>query len=100
MNYRELGSTGLKVSEIAMGCEGMTEENFIMCAKLFDIAEESGINYFDLYSSNPELRSAVGKALKGRREKFIIQSHLCSIWKDGQYMRTRNLAEVRTCLHN
>ena len=95
MNYRELGSTGLKVSEIAMGCEGMTEENFIMCAKLFDIAEESGINYFDLYSSNPELRSAVGKALKGRREKFIIQSHLCSIWKDGQYMRTRNLAEVK-----
>ena len=95
MNYRELGSTGLKVSEIAMGCEGMTEENFTMCAKLFDIAEESGINYFDLYSSNPELRSAVGKALKGRREKFIIQSHLCSVWKNEQYMRTRNLAEVK-----
>ncbi|MBR0185042.1 MAG: aldo/keto reductase [Synergistaceae bacterium] len=95
MNYRELGSTGLKVSEIAMGCEGMTEENFTMCAKLFDIAEESGINYFDLYSSNPELRSAVGKALKGRREKFIIQSHLCSVWKNEQYMRTRDLAEVK-----
>ncbi|MBQ6418452.1 MAG: aldo/keto reductase [Synergistaceae bacterium] len=95
MNYRELGSTGLKVSEIAMGCEGMTEENCTMCTKLFDIAEESGINYFDLYSSNPELRSAVGKALKGRREKFIIQSHLCSVWKNEQYMRTRNLAEVK-----
>ena len=95
MNYRELGSTGLKVSEIAMGCEGMTEENCTMCAKLFDIAEESDINYFDLYSSNPELRSAVGKALKGRREKFIIQSHLCSVWKNEQYMRTRNLAEVK-----
>ena len=95
MNYRELGSTGLKVSEIAMGCEGMTEENCAMCAKLFDIAEESGINYFDLYSSNPELRSAVGNALKGQREKFIIQSHLCSVWKNEQYMRTRNLAEVK-----
>lgn len=95
MNYRELGSTGLKVSEIAMGCEGMAEENFTMCAKLFDIAEASGINYFDLYSSNPELRSAVGKALKGRREKFIIQSHLCSVWKNDQYMRTRDLAEVK-----
>ena len=95
MIYRELGSTGLKVSEIALGCEGMTEENYGMCSKLFDIAEESGINYFDLYSSDPQLRSAVGHALKGRREKFIIQSHICSVWKDGQYMRTRNLDETK-----
>lgn len=96
MNYRNLGATGLKVSEIGMGCEGMTEDNCTMCAKLFDVAESSGINYFDLYSSNPELRSAVGKALKGRREKFIVQSHLCSVWKNDQYMRTRNLAEVKS----
>ena len=95
MIYRELGSTGLKVSEIALGCEGMTEENYGMCSKLFDTAEESGINYFDLYSSDPQLRSSIGHALKGRREKFIIQSHICSVWKDGQYMRTRNLAETK-----
>ena len=95
MNYLDLGSTGLKISEIGMGCEGMTEENYSMCKKLFDLAEENGINYFDLYSSDPDLRSAVGKALKGRREKFIIQSHLCSVWKDGQYMRSRNLPEVK-----
>ncbi|MBQ3446526.1 MAG: aldo/keto reductase [Synergistaceae bacterium] len=95
MNYRELGSTGLTVSEIALGCEGMTEENCGMCAKLFDVAEEAGVNYFDLYSPNPDLRSAIGKTLTGRREKFIIQSHLCSVWKEGQYMRTRNLAEVK-----
>ena len=95
MNYRELGNTGLKVSEISLGCEGMTEENYSMCKKLFDLAEKSGINYFDLYSSAPELRSAIGKALKGRREKFIIQSHLCSVWQDGQYKRSRILSEVK-----
>ncbi|MBQ7154354.1 MAG: aldo/keto reductase [Synergistaceae bacterium] len=94
MNYRELGATGLKASEIALGCEGMTEENYGMCAKLFDLAEQKGINYFDLYSPDPELRSAIGRALKGRREKFIIQSHLCSVWQDGQYKRSRNLDEV------
>ncbi|MBQ4469390.1 MAG: aldo/keto reductase [Synergistaceae bacterium] len=100
MNYRELGSTGLKVSEIALGCEGMTEDNYSMCAKLFDVAEQSGINYFDLYSSDPELRAAIGKALKGRREKFIIQSHLGSVWKDGQYMRSRNLQEVKAAFED
>lgn len=100
MNYRELGNTGLKVSEIAMGCEGMNEDNCGMCAKLFDVAERRGINYFDLYSPDPKLRSAIGKALIGRREKFIIQSHLCSIWKDGQYLRTRNLREVRAAFED
>lgn len=95
MTYRLLGNTGLKVSEIGMGCEGFSEENFTMAQKLFDLAEERGVNYFDLYASNPEVRRAVGNAMKGRREKFIAQSHICSVWKNGQYKRTRNLAEVK-----
>ena len=28
MRYRMLGNTGLKVSEIGMGCEGFSEDNF------------------------------------------------------------------------
>lgn len=100
MNYRELGSTGLKVSEIALGCEGMTEDNYTMCAKLFDLAEQKGINYFDLYSPDPELRSAIGKALNGRRDKFIIQSHISSVWKDGQYLRSRELPEVKAAFED
>lgn len=95
MEYRELGNTGLKASVIGMGCEGMSEDNYNLCGRLFDEAEELGINYFDLYASDPELRSAVGKALKGRREKFLIQSHICSVWEDGQYLRTRDLAKVK-----
>ncbi len=95
MNYRDLGNTGLKVSEIGMGCEGFAEDHCRNAQVLFDLAEENGINYFDLYTSNPEVRASVGKALKGRREKFIIQSHICSVWKDGQYKRSRQIDEVK-----
>lgn len=95
MEYRELGSTELKVSEIGMGCEGFAEDECRNTMRLFDEAEKLGINYFDLYASNPEVRASVGEALKGRREKFIIQSHVCSIWKDGQYKRSRKIDEVK-----
>lgn len=95
MNYRDLGNTGLKVSEIGMGCEGFGENNCENAQLLFDTAEESGINYFDLYTSDPAIRTSVGKALKGRRDKFIIQAHICSIWKNGQYKRTRDIEEVK-----
>ena len=95
MRYRELGNTGLLASEIGMGCEGFSEENYGMARALFDEAEKLGINYFDLYASDPRMREAVGDALRGRREKFLIQSHICSVWKDGQYLRTRDLAETK-----
>lgn len=95
MNYRELGNTGLKVSEIALGCEGFSENNYSMAKELLDEAEKQGINYFDIYASNPDMRKAIGNALKGRRKKFLIQSHICSVWKNGQYLRTRNLSETK-----
>ena len=95
MKYRELGNTGLLVSEIGMGCEGFAEDDCRNTMRLFDEAEKQGINYFDLYASDPKVRASVGEALKGRREKFIIQSHVCSIWKNGQYKRSRKIDEVK-----
>lgn len=100
MNYRNLGNTGLKVSEIGMGCEGFKEDNYKNTMRMFDAAEKHGINYFDLYASDPEIRAYVGEALRGRRDKFIIQSHICSVWKDGQYVRSRNIEEVKAAFED
>lgn len=94
MEYRKLGNTGLSVSVIALGCEGFVEDTG-NAKKFVDMAEASGVNYIDLFTSDPEARSALGDALRGRRDKFILQAHVSSVWKDGQYMRSRELSEVK-----
>ena len=96
MNYRTLGRTGLAVSEIGMGCEGFEGKSPEQMQEFVDKMEELEINCIDLYSPNPEMRSSLGKALAGRRDKFVLQSHLCSIWEKGQYLRTRDIAKVKT----
>ena len=78
-----------------MGCEGMVEKPVETVRAFVDAMEEGGVNVIDLYAPNPEFRTALGGALAGRRDKFVLQAHLCTVWKDGQYKRTRRLSEVR-----
>lgn len=96
MQYRELGNTGLKVSEIGLGCEGFLGKDERECDRMFSLAFERGVNCMDLYSPNPELHKAVGRAAAAHGVHLILQAHLCTVWKNGQYMATRNLAEVKT----
>ena len=104
MKYRLLGRTGLKVSEIALGCEGFNGRDEAFCQSLFDLALASGVNCMDLYTPNPQVHRAVARAIRGRREGFVLQAHLCTVWKDGQYQCTRRPAEVsqafEALLHN
>ena len=94
MKYNILGRTGLCVSEIGLGCEGFSEDGGARTAPLIELAHKNGVNYIDLYSSSPVIRSSLGEALCGRRKDFILQAHLCTIWRNGQYKATRNLPEV------
>ena len=95
MKYRELGNTGLMVSEIGLGCEGFSGRNEAFDREMFAYALENGINCMDLYSPDPDLRSRIGSVLYGRRNDFILQAHLCTVWKNGQYKATRDIREVR-----
>ncbi|MCM1326847.1 MAG: aldo/keto reductase [Bacteroidales bacterium] len=95
MNYRILGRTGIKVSEVGLGSEAFVGKDEAFAKELLDAALEAGINYFDLYNPEPYIRDGFGKAMEGRRDKFVIQAHLCSAWMDGQYKRTREMAAVK-----
>ena len=94
MKYRLLGSTGLIVSEIGLGCEGFSGRDEAFTCDMFNRAIERGVNCMDLYSPDPDLRRRVGRALRGRRERFVIQAHLCTVWEKDQYRVTRKLSET------
>lgn len=95
MNYRELGKTGLKVSEIGLGCEGFNGKSDKFTQEMFELAFEHGINCMDMYSPNPDMHKNVGKAIHNNRKNFVLQAHLCTIWQNGQYRATRNIDEVK-----
>ena len=95
MRYRELGKTGLKVSEIGLGAEWLERHNAEEVKAVIDCCESYGINILDCWMSEPNVRSNIGNALKGKRGKWIIQGHFGSTWQNGQYVRTREMDKVK-----
>ena len=95
METRELGNTGMQVGVVGLGCEGLLDKAPDYYAEALDMMEARGANCIDLYSPSPALRSNLGAALKGRRDRFVLQAHLCTAWVDGQYKCIRDLAKVR-----
>ncbi len=95
MRYRELGKTGLEVSEIGLGGEWLERHNTQEVKEVIDTCEQAGINILDCWMSEPNVRSNIGKALAGHRDKWYIQGHIGSTWQDGQYVKTRDLTKVQ-----
>lgn len=95
MRYRPLGKAGILVSEIGLGCEYLEGKEYEVIKATIDAGMEAGINIFDVFMSEPKVRSNIGKALRGKREKVYIQGHFRAIWKDNQYGRTLNLSEIK-----
>lgn len=94
MLYRKLGKTPYNVSEIGVSCRGLIGHDLAGMNSAIDAMEEMGINFLDLYSPNPEFRHYMGHAVMNRRDKFIIQAHIGSIWEDSGYKYSRNITEV------
>ena len=77
MQYRKIGKSGLKVSEIGLGCgsptfAGKADEQ--TSVDIINHALELGINFIDTAETYAEGRSEtlIGKALQGKRSQVII----------------------------
>ncbi len=71
--YRDLGSTGYRVSEIGMGCMNMRDP------ELVHAAIDSGINYLDtayIYM-NGQNEEIIGQVMKTKRDKVFLTTKVC-----------------------
>lgn len=95
MEYRELGRTGIRVSQVGFGCEHLQGKPYEEIEPLIHGALDRGINIFDMFMSQPQVRTDLGKVLSGRREQAVLQGHIGACWEDGQYVRSRDIAKCR-----
>lgn len=82
MQYRELGKTGLKVSEIGFGPEwmnGTPEET----RELAEYLREAGVNLLDCWMADPLIRDNLGYAMRGRHR----HCHGKQVCRPGRYAR-------------
>lgn len=95
MHYRKIGRTDLSASVIGLGGEWLNNCSQDEVTAIFDLAFVHGVNYLDIFMPQPDTRDRIGHALKGRREGMLIQGHLCTVFEDGQYERSRDLTKVK-----
>lgn len=95
MEYRELGHTGLRVSEIGLGCEGFVGKTEEETQALRTQAVEAGVNCMDLYTPGPGPARAWDARCGAGGNSSMLQAHLCTVWRNGQYKATRDHREVR-----
>ena len=76
MEYRQLGTSGVRVSAIGLGTNrfGSAALPQKVVAAVIDAAVDLGINFIDTSNSYQGGRSeeTLGKALKGRRNRFVV----------------------------
>lgn len=83
MQYRDLGSSGFKISTIGFGCMSLSRNTEKENIDLLLHAESLGINYFDtadLYDKGVN-EMIVGKALKPIRDRIVLATKVGNQWR-------------------
>ena len=94
MRYKKLGKTGMQASVIGLGAEHLDGKSYDIVKETFDAAIEHGINIVDVFMPGSDIRQKIGRAIKGKRDTFIIQGHIGSTDINQQYDVSR---DVKLC---
>lgn len=95
MIYRAIGNTGMSASVIGLGTEYLDNKPYETVEAVINAALERGINIMDLFMPGERVRTNIGRALAGRRDKVIIQGHIGSTDIGQQYDRSRDLPTIK-----
>ncbi|MGA1195888.1 MAG: aldo/keto reductase [Candidatus Latescibacterota bacterium] len=86
MNYRQLGTSGLQISEIGLGTNNFGRRlDAAGTAKVMDQALEDGITFIDtanVYGGGLS-ETYIGQAIKGKRDQYILATKVAMKMGDG-----------------
>ena len=94
MKYVTLGKTGLSVAAVSFGGIPIQRADAENTKKIVDKLEEYGMNYIDTARGYTVSEEYLGRALKGRRDKFYLATK--SMARDYESMKK----DIQTSLNN
>ncbi|MDR1514999.1 MAG: aldo/keto reductase [Synergistaceae bacterium] len=108
MKYRKFGNSGIEVSVVGLGTWPLGSDFFGDVEEAAGIrtiqrAIDIGVNLIDTapaYGQNHEAETAVGKALRGRRDKAVISTKFGVHRIYGEYVRCLSPSVVQVELEN
>ena len=90
MEYRTLPHGGEKISVIGLGMGSIHNASDAEIVETLHEAIDEGINYLDFVPSKARAFDAYAKALRGKRDKVMLQVHIGADYSSGEYGWTTN----------
>lgn len=103
MEYRPLGTSGLEVSAIGLGCwpmagVGWTGVEEAESLRALESAIDQGITLIDtayMYGKNGESERLVGRAIAGKRDRIVLATKCGLHWEGDQLTRSSSPERIR-----
>ena len=100
MQTRAVGNTGMQASIIGLGVEHLDNKPCELADEVIGAAIDNGINIMDAFMPGETVRTHIGRALAGRRDKMLIQGAIGSVDLREQYDVSRDLAVCQRYFEN
>ncbi len=100
MQFRHAGNTGIEVSVVGLGAEHIDDKPYEVVKEVVDAAIDNGINFIEVFMPGDVVRTHIGSALAGRRDKVVIQGAIGSTDIGQQYDISRDLEACQRYFEN